>query len=131
MEQELQPMLNTPLFAETPDSPKQPLTPTPPETTIAQSKTLMNCLRHGRPRLFLNAGGYAAMVDVTVALSLSEAVIREIVKKDKKSRFEISEQQPGFNGGPRLAVRCRQGHSVEVDDNEFEVVPQESMPLTV
>ena len=71
------------------------------------------------------------MTDVTIALSLSEAVIREIVKKDKKGRFEISDQQPGFNGGSRLAVRCRQGHSVEVDDNEFEVVTQESMPQSV
>lgn len=87
-------------------------------------KFLAYVLRH-KPTsigLSLDPGGWAVisdLIDRSKEIKLTEQIIEEIVKRDDKQRFKISDDG--------LLIRASQGHSIEVDLGLNPVKPPDTL----
>jgi len=93
------------------------------------SKFLSKTLRHdpGRIGLTLDANGWADVGELIACagrkgMTLSEAVLHEVVANNDKKRFTLSDD------GRR--IRANQGHSVEVDLQLEPTAPPERLRLS-
>ena len=107
-----------------------------PESTLAFSisKGLAACLRHNhKPRIHVNEAGWAKLSDVlfwprVAETSATAGDILEVVRSNKKQRYQLGIQQDG-----PYFIRAVQGHSrTEVgEENLLEPVSEEQLPDTL
>lgn len=84
-----------------------------------KSRFLSLILRHdpSKGNLQLDKEGWAKSSDVLKALQVNKAALEEIVEKNDKKRFELSEDG--------RKIRASQGHSLKDVDIKFEDVTEE------
>lgn len=91
------------------------------KTLIQKGKFLSLVLRHApeKAQIVLDKNGWANVADIIKNCSLTKDQLVTIVDTNNKKRFEFDDNQ--------IRIRARQGHSIEVDVELKEFVPNKSL----